>query len=139
VASSVLLVLMLYYGIVPGASLIVLPLLVTGTMAAALGVGLLIAALNVTYRDFRYVVPFMLQIWLFLTPVIYPASMVPEPWRWLLLLNPMTGLIEGYRAAFLNQPLDWVSLVSAFGIAGLALVIGVAYFRVTERSFADVV
>jgi lipopolysaccharide transport system permease protein len=139
VASVVLLALMVYYGIYPGFSLVLLPLLVAGTVVAALGVGLLIAALNVAYRDARYVVPFMIQLWLFLTPVLYPTSIVPEQWRWLLQLNPMVGFIEGYRTVFLNQPLHWDGLAAAFGFAGLALVIGLIYFRLIERSFADVV
>ena len=139
VASSVLLVMLLYYPVAPGWGLLWLPLLVAGTVMTALGVGMLIAALNVAYRDFRYIVPFMIQLWLFLTPVIYPVSVVPPGWRWLLSFNPMTGLIGGYRAALLGQPMPWTAL-------GVSLVIGVAifiagafYFQSTERTFADVV
>ncbi|HTP42886.1 MAG TPA: ABC transporter permease [Nitrospiria bacterium] len=139
VASSVLLVMLLYYPVAPGWGLLWLPLLVAGTVMTALGVGMLIAALNVAYRDFRYIVPFMIQLWLFLTPVIYPVSVVPPGWRWLLSFNPMTGLIGGYRAALLGQSMPWTAL-------GVSLVIGVAifiagafYFQSTERTFADVV
>ena len=139
VASSVLLALMLYYGIYPGPSLVLAPLLIVGTVMTALGIGLLIAALNVAYRDFRYVVPFMVQLWLFLTPVIYPVSIVPSKWQWLLYLNPMTGFIEGYRAVLLNQPIDQISLALSCGMAAAALIVGAIYFRSVERSFADVV
>ncbi|MEW6323924.1 MAG: ABC transporter permease [Nitrospirota bacterium] len=139
VASVVLLLMMVYYGIVPGAAMLLAPLLVAGTVAAALGIGLLIAALNVAYRDFRYVVPFMIQLWLFVTPVIYPVSLVPERWQWLLLLNPMTGLIGGWRAALLGQPMPWGGLAAACAMAGAGMIVGALYFRSMERTFADVV
>ncbi len=139
VAGLVLLVLMFYYGIYPGVALVALPFLILGMMVAALGVGLLLSALNVAYRDFRYVVPFMLQLWLFLTPVIYPVSIVPARWQWLLQLNPMTGLIQGFRSALLGRPFDGMSLLMSGLIAAIALGIGTIYFRSTERNFADVV
>jgi lipopolysaccharide transport system permease protein len=139
VASSVLLVLMLYYGVYPGPGFVLIPLLVMGTVVMALGVGLLIAALNVAYRDFRYVVPFMLQLWFFLTPVVYPVSIVPSQWQWLLHLNPMTGLIDGFRAALLNRTFGWMNLAVSCGVAGVTLIIAVIYFLRTERNFADIV
>ncbi len=139
VASSVLGVLMLYYGIAPGAGLFMAPLFVAGVVVAALGVGLLIAALNVAYRDFRYVVTFLLQLWLFLTPIVYPVTLVPERWQWLMRLNPLTGLIEGFRAALLNRPIDWSGVAIGFGVTAVVLAVGAAYFRSTERSFADIV
>ncbi len=139
VAFSVLLVLMFYYAIVPGLSVLLLPLLVAGTVMTALGVGMLIAALNVSYRDFRYIVPFLIQLWLFLTPVIYPVSLVPLRWQWLLGLNPMTGLIGGYRAALLGQPIPWGGLGVSLGMGIAGFVVGALYFRATERIFADVV
>jgi len=139
VASTVLLGLMLYYGITPGPGLFVVPLLIMGSVIAALGVGFLISALNVAYRDFRYVVPFMIQLWFFLTPVIYPVSIVPERWRWVLYLNPMTGLIDGFRAALLNRPIEWTTLGVSALIGWVLLIGGAIYFRVTERSFADVI
>ena len=139
VASIVLGVLMLYYGIAPGVGLLMAPLFVAGVVVAALGVGLLIAALNVAYRDFRYVVTFLLQLWLFLTPIVYPVSLVPERWQWLMRLNPLTGLIEGFRAALLNRPIDWGGVAVGFAITAVVLAVGAAYFRSTERSFADIV
>ena len=139
VASSILLVLMFYYGIAPGPGLLWLPLLVAGTVITALGVGMLIAALNVAYRDFRYVVPFMIQLWLFLTPVIYPVSFVPPRWQWLLLLNPMTGLIASFRACLLDQPIPWGMLGFSALMAVVFFLAGCFYFRRVEDSFADVI
>jgi len=139
VASSVLLVMLLYYPVAPGWGLLWLPLLVAGTVMTALGVGMLIAALNVAYRDFRYIVPFMIQLWLFLTPVIYPVSVVPPGWRWLLSFNPMTGLIGGYRAALLGQPMPWTALGVSLVIGVVIFIAGAFYFQSTERTFADVV
>lgn len=139
VASSVLIGLMVYYGIAPGPDVLLLPLLIAATVVTALGVGLLIAALNVAYRDFRYVVPFMIQLWLFLTPVIYPVSLVPPRWQWLLMLNPMTGLIGSYRAAVLGRPMPWEDLAAALVLGVVAFIVGALYFRATERTFADIV
>jgi homopolymeric O-antigen transport system permease protein len=139
VASSVLFILMLYYAIMPGVGLLWLPILIAGTVMTALGIGMLIAALNVSYRDFRYLVPFTIQLWLFLTPVIYPVSLVPPRWQWLLLLNPMTGLIGGYRAALLGRPMPWEALAVSLILGAAAFIAGALYFRATERTFADIV
>ena len=105
----------------------------------ALGVGIGLCALNVAYRDFRYVVPFMIQIWLFLTPVVYPVTMVPERWHWLIFLNPMSGIIEGFRAAFLGKPFDLGALGISAMVAVAMFVAGVAYFERVERRFADII
>lgn len=139
VASSVLLVLMFYYAVMPGLSVWLLPLLVAGTVMTALGVGVFIAALNVSYRDFRYIVPFLIQLWLFLTPVIYPVSLVPPDWQWLLGLNPMTGLVGGFRAALLGQPMPWTGMAVSLMVGVAGFVAGVLYFRSAERTFADIV
>jgi lipopolysaccharide transport system permease protein len=139
IASSVLLGLFLYYGVAPTWSLLLLPLPLLGVVILVVGVGTLLAALSVSYRDFRYVVPFMLQIWLYATPVVYPLGLVPDRWRWLLHVNPMTGLIEGFRAAFLGKPVDLPGLGVSLGIAAALLGVGVAYFERVERRFADVI
>lgn len=139
IASSVLLVMMLYYGIGWSVNLLVVPLLALGIIFAALGVGTLLSALTVTYRDFRYVVPFMVQIWMFATPVAYPASIVPEAWRWLFYLNPMTGLIEGFRSAFLDRPFDIAALFVSLVISAAMFLAGIAYFEKVERRFADLI
>ena len=131
-------VLMVIYGVVPGIGLLALPLLVFLAFMAATGVGLVLAAVTVTYRDFRYVVPFLIQAWLYLSPVIYPVSMVPERWKWVLSLNPMTGVIEGFRASLLGKDWNLQSLAMACVVSVILLIYGLFYFRKMERRFADV-
>jgi lipopolysaccharide transport system permease protein len=127
-----------FYRIVPGWGLLALPLLVLLTAAAALGVGLTLAALTVTYRDFRYVIPFLIQAWMYLSPVIYPVRVVPEKYHWLLALNPMVGIIDGFRSALLGLPWHPQTLAISAACSLAALVFGLFYFRKTERRFADV-
>ena len=100
VALLLLVPLMLWYGIVPGGSLLAVPLMIVVALVVALGVGIAFAAVSVVFRDFRHIEPFIVQIWMFATPVIYPASMIPEQWRWLAWLNPMSGVVEGFRACW---------------------------------------
>ena len=137
-ATCVLGGIMAYYRVAPGSLIWLFPLLVLLTVVTALGVGLLLAALTVTYRDFRYVIPFMVQLWLFCTPVVYPVSIVPERWQWLLALNPMGGIVASFRAALIGGPMDWGHLAISSAIAIALLVLGAAYFRRTERRFADI-
>jgi lipopolysaccharide transport system permease protein len=123
----------------PSASIILLPLLVLITTMAALGVGTLLAALVVTYRDFRYVIPFLIQLWLFASPVAYPYNEVPAEWRLLYALNPLAGMISGFRSALLGEPLQAGPLVIST-LAGIAVfVLGITVFCRLERRFADVV
>ena len=138
-ATAVMIAIMGYYGVPLSSSWLALPLLLMALSFCALGVGTLLAALTVTYRDFRYVIPFMLQIWMFATPVIYPARSIPEKWLWLIQLNPLTGLIEGFRAAYLGQAFDMAALGSSVGISLVLLLAGVAYFERVERRFADII
>ena len=141
IAMFVLGVLMIHYHFVPGIiGIFLFPFLVGLTFLCALGVGLWLSAMNVQYRDIRYVIPFLVQIWMFVSPVIYPVSIVNERYQWLLALNPMAGLIKAYRASILgHQPVDWPLLgLSAFIIL-LLLVSGLFYFRRMEKVFADVV
>lgn len=140
VAFVVLLGLIGYYGIVPGLAIVTLPLFVLFTVAAGLSVGLWLSALNVQYRDVRYAIPFLTQFWLWATPIAYPASLVPMPWRVLWGLNPMTGVVEGFRWALLGtegRPGALV-LVSLLAVVA-ALLSGLVYFRRMEATFADVV
>lgn len=140
IAFLVLLAMMAYYGIVPTAAALTLPLLVLFAVATALAVGLWLSALNVQYRDVRYTIPFLTQFWLFVTPVAYPASLVPEPWRVLLGLNPMAGVVEGFRWALLGTgPAPGALLAVSLVVVGALLVGGLYYFRRMERTFADVV
>lgn len=139
VAFGVLLGLMGWYGVIPTAQLLLLPLFVLVTIVAALGVGIGLSGLTVSYRDFRYVVPFMLQVWFFITPVIWPVTIVSEEYHWLLRLNPMSGTIEAFRAAVLGTTIDVGALMISTGVAFLALFLGLGYFGYAERRFADVV
>ncbi len=138
VAGVVLAGMMAYYGIAPTGAVWAVPLLVLQAVATALGVGLWLAALNVRYRDVRHVVPFLIQGWLFLTPIVYPGSLVPRAWHLALALNPMTGVVEGFRWALLGAKPDAGGVVGLSAIVTLGvLVSGVFYFRRMERTFAD--
>ena len=118
--------------------LLIVPLLLT-TVIAALGIGVGLAALSVFYRDVRHVVPFLVQMMFFLTPVLYPQTIIPEQWRWVYLLNPMAGPIEGFRAAVLGTPVDYLGWACSTAVATLMLAIGLVGFGRAERRFADVV
>jgi lipopolysaccharide transport system permease protein len=144
VAFVMLVGLMLYYRIAPTSAVILLPLFLLLALLTALGFGLWLSALNVRYRDVKVMVPFIVQIWMYLTPVVYGSSLIPERFRWLLGLNPMTGVVEGFRWALLGRhladaqapgPLFVVSIV----IALLVLFTGAVFFRNTERTFADII
>jgi lipopolysaccharide transport system permease protein len=139
IAAAILLGLMLYYDIGWTPNLLAAPLLAMSVVFAALGAGTLLSALTVAYRDFRYVIPFLLQFWMFATPIVYPASIVPERWQWLLHLNPMAGLIEGFRSAFLGRPFDTGAILASSIIAVVMFVVGIAYFERVERRFADII
>jgi lipopolysaccharide transport system permease protein len=139
VASSILLAMMLFYGVGWSLNLLMAPVLLLAIVFTALGAGTCLSALTVSYRDFRYVVPFMVQTWMFVTPVVYPASLVPTQWRWLLYLNPMAGLVEGFRAVFLGSAFDFFGLAVSAGTAFGLFLAGVAYFARVERRFADII
>ncbi len=136
----VLIGLMVYYHYIPG-FLEVLALLgfVAMTYLTSLGIGTLLAAVNVKYRDVRYVVTFALQLLLFLTPVIYPVTIISEQYRWILYMNPMTGIIEGSRAVFFHQAVPYDAIWFALGVSIFFCIVGFLYFRKTERYFADVI
>lgn len=138
ISAMLLIPLMIWYGVMPGANAIFLPVLLLCLGMTAFGVGVLIAALNVKYRDFRYVVPFLLQLWMFATPVVYPAGMIPERWRWLAGLNPLTGLVSGFRDCLLGRASDWSLLMSGAVLGGVACIIGAGYFRHVEDEMADI-
>lgn len=137
VASVVLGGLMVLYQIPAGPSLLWLPLLVLVTAGLAFGVGLGLAALNLRYRDVRLMLPFLLQLLMFSTPIIYPASLVPEPWRTFVQLNPLAGLIGSFRAAIFGHSIDGWALGWATLLTFLVLIGNLVYFRGTERKFAD--
>jgi len=139
-AFVVLLGMLLFYGMVPTLNIVWLPLLVLLALVTALGVGLWLSALNVQFRDVRYTIPFLTQFWLFATPIAYPSTLLAEPWRTLYGINPMVGVVEGFRWALLGTATapGLMILVSALAALGL-LVSGAYYFRRMEKSFADVV
>lgn len=140
IALAVLLLMMLYYGIMPTSAVFLLPLFIILAIATALAVSLWLSALNVMYRDVRYTIPFMTQFWLFLTPIAYPSSLVPEKWRMLYGLNPMSGVVEGFRWALLGKSdQDWSLVIVSSIVVVVLLVGGLIYFRRMERNFADVV
>jgi lipopolysaccharide transport system permease protein len=140
VACTMLMILFPYFHYYPSWNILALPLIVCLAAVSALGVGVLLAALNVKYRDFRYVVPFMLQFWMFASPVVYPASMLSEKWRLLYALNPMTGAVEGFRWALLaGRPCPLTIMGMSAASALLCLLVGLFYFQRTEEFFADLI
>jgi lipopolysaccharide transport system permease protein len=140
IAFVVLLGMMIYYHITPHVAIWSLPLFLLLALASALAVGLWLSALNVKYRDIRYVVPFLAQFWMYATPVAYSSQLIPEKWRWLYSLNPMTGVVEGFRWALLGKSaLDLPFLLLSAVVVLILLVSGLYYFKRVESGFADVI
>ena len=140
IAMLILGVLMIYYQFLPGIGILIFPVLVGLTFLCAVGVGLWLSALNVEYRDIRYAIPFLIQLWMFVSPVIYPVSLVSEKYQWLLALNPMVGIIKAYRASLLgHMPIDWFLLSISTAMVAVLFGSGIYYFRRMEKTFADVV
>lgn len=140
IAFVLLLVMMVYFGIVPTWAVVTLPVFILLEILTALGVGLWLSALNVQFRDVRYTISFLVQVWLFLTPVAYPSSIIPERWRVFYGLNPMTGVVEGFRWALLGKAAPSLSMLLVSILMVLAILIGgLYYFRRMEQTFADLV
>jgi homopolymeric O-antigen transport system permease protein len=139
IAFALLLAVMAWYGFAPGPAVLLVPMLVLLTAMTSFGAGLWLAALNVQYRDVRYVLPFLAQIWLFATPVVYPSSLVPAQWRPFYGLNPMAGVVDGFRWALLGTGPPWGMLVVSVLSATALVAGGTYYFRRMERTFADLV
>lgn len=140
ISFAVLIGLLIYYGITPTLAVVLLPGFLLIAVLAALGIGFWFSALDARYRDIRYLVPFIVQLWFFATPIVIPATIVPLEWRWLYSLNPMVGVVEGFRWALLGtawtiDPTAWISIVAVVAI----FIGGLYYFRRAERIFADVV
>jgi lipopolysaccharide transport system permease protein len=140
VGSSFLAVMMLYYRITPSWKVLLWPLAVLDMLVVTLGISMWLAALNVRYRDIKHVIPFVVQLGLWVTPVLYPVSYLSPRWRPLLALNPLSAVMEAFRAClFPSYQLDWRLMATSLGMSLLFLVIGVLYFRKAERSFADII
>jgi lipopolysaccharide transport system permease protein len=140
VGASFLGALFLWHHVMPSWTLILAPVFVVQLILLALGIGTLLAALNVRFRDVKHAIPFVTQIWMFLTPIIYPVSFLPEQYRPLLALNPVAGIVQGFRAAiFGTVPFDWFLIGTSWAITLLLLFVGTTYFRKTEKAFADIV
>jgi len=130
--------LMVFYGVLPGSGLWSAPLFLLLTVMTALAAGLWLSALNIKYRDVRYAIPFIIQFWFFVSPVAYPASLVPDSWRWLYALNPMVGVIDGFRWALLGQTQGpGLGIAMSIAVMTVSLAGGLYYFRRVEKTFAD--
>ncbi len=139
-AFVVLVGMMLWYGIFPTGRIVWLPLFLLLALVTALAVGLWLSVLNVEYRDVKYTIPFLTQFWMFATPIVYPSSLLPEPWRTLYGINPMVGVVEGFRWALLDTKTAPGPMIAVSAVAALVLLVGGAYyFRRMEKTFADVV
>jgi lipopolysaccharide transport system permease protein len=132
-------VLMIYYHVPLTAKALLLPLFALGALLSASGLGMTLSALNVVFRDVKYVVPFMVQMGLFVTPVIYPIRYIPQKWMMLMGLNPMAGMVIGFRYALLGSPASWRVMGMSFSVSLILFVSGLYVFRRIERQFADVI
>lgn len=139
IASTALGLLVAWYRIPIHAGFLMLPLLMAVATLLALGLGIFAAGLIVRYRDLRHALPVLIQFWMFATPIVFPTSVVPPGWRWALALNPLTGIIENFRAALVGRPVSWIPLAASTAIACVVLVIGAYSFRQLERGFADTI
>lgn len=140
VSSVILVVMMIYYRVSPHWTILLTPIFIVETVLLVMGAGMLLAALNVRYRDVKYTIPFLTQIGLFVTPVIYPVSFLPQRYQWLLALNPMAGVIEGFRGCLLGVgSINWELVTGSWVVTVLLLLVGGLHFRSTERVFADIV
>lgn len=139
IAFLLLIPMLIYYRIAVTWNLLLLPVFVCLAIFLALGVGMWLSALNVKYRDIRYALPFLIQLWLFASPVIYPVSIMPERWRWVLALNPMTGIIEGFRASLFGGKLDTLTTLTSAALTIVILIVSFVAFRRVEDGFADIV
>jgi len=141
ISGIILLGLMAWYNFVPSWRIVTLPLFILMAAGASMGVGLWMATLNVKYRDFRYIVPFLVQFGLYISPVGFSSTVVPEQWRLVYSLNPMVGVIDGFRWAILgnNVPFYWPGFLLSLLLVTVLMVTGILYFRRMERTFADVI
>ncbi len=138
ISSVMLVILMFVFGVGWSVGMLAVPFFVLTITITALGVGTLFSALTVAYRDFTNITGYFLQIWLFATPVIYPVTLIPEKWRWVMYFNPMASQVEGFRSSFLGKPIDPLSAVISLVFSLVLLAVGMGYFHKVERRFADI-
>ena len=139
ISAAIMFAMAIYYGVAFSASLLMLIPLVLMITLFATGVGMWMSGLNVKFRDVRYALPFILQIWMYVTPIIYPVSFIPAHWRWLIALNPLSGIIQGFRCAIFGRPFDWTGLAISAALAVGVLIYAAFAFRRMEREFADII
>jgi lipopolysaccharide transport system permease protein len=139
IASLLLIALAVYYSVSPSWGGLLLPLFVVMAAMLALGAGMLVSALTVKYRDLRHALPFIMQFWMFASPVIYPTNIVPHQWKWILLVNPMTGILDGFRSGLTGQPFDWTTIAVSAVVATTLPAAAFYVFRGLEDTFADVI
>lgn len=139
ISFGILLILMLVYSIGISWQIVLFPFFVFGLLLSAIGLSTWLTAITVVYRDFRFVLPFMIQIWMYVTPVIYPLSFIPSKWQWLLYLNPVAGWVGGIRATILGTPIQWNSVCVSLIFSVVLLIVGLRYFEKAEKRFADVI
>lgn len=140
IGSFLLIGFIIYYQLPLSWSLLLWPILVVPLVLLAFAVGSFLAAVNVKYRDIKYAIPFGIQLWMFMTPIIYPSSFFPERFQWVLAVNPLTGLIEAFRYALIpTRPLQWDVLGLSVAVAAVAFIVAVTYFKRAEKAFADIV
>jgi len=139
IALIILFFLMLFYSVPLTGQIILLPFLFFGLMCIVVGISAGLSAVTIAYRDFRFVIPFALQIWLYITPVIYPVSFIPENWQWLIYLNPIFGWVDGIRSSILGLPINWLAIAISSLLTTAIVFFGAKYFSKAERRFADVI
>jgi lipopolysaccharide transport system permease protein len=139
ITSTFLGLFILYYRVPLTWNILLVPVLMFATVSAALGVSMLFSSLNAQYRDFHFIIPYTVQIWMFCSPVIYPSELIPAQYKWIIALNPMAGIIDGYRFALIGCPIQWQSLAYSMVMILLIVIIGLMYFVRVERKLADIV
>lgn len=139
ISSVLLLIIMFVYSMTPTWQILLVPFFAIGAFTSMMGIGLWLSSITVTYRDFRFIVPFMLQLWMYATPVIYPVSFIPSDYRWLLYLNPVVGWVSGARSAFIGTPIEWLPIIISLIISIIMITIGLRHFAKAEQRFADVI
>lgn len=139
ITTAILVAMLPLYGARPTVGFLMLPVMLLVTLCLSMAFGILLSALTVKYRDIRHALPFVLQLWMYVTPIVYPLTVVPEKWRWLMYINPLTGVVEGIRSAVWGRPFNWAAIALSIAITALMLFVSALAFRRIENSFADLI